>query len=94
MTASPGKQLRDGVLGVGSIGAVVAGMAAIDGTVRGSLVGILRGEFPIALTMPDVRLQHIARMLTDTMGLPSGNLVPLVGFALAGVALFVLMFRT
>ena len=82
------------MLGVAGISVVVAGMAAIDTTVRGALVDLFDGRLPIATTVPDLRIHHVTRVVTDAVGLPSGSQFPLLGFGLAAIVLFVLMFRT
>lgn len=92
MGASATRRFRDGMLSVAGLSVVVAGMAAIDKTFRGALVELVDGRLPF--TVPDLRLQHVTRTFTDTIGLPGGSHVPLLGFGLAAVVLFVLMIRT
>lgn len=92
-------RLRDGLLSVGSIGAVVAGMAAIDERIRGPLVGILQGRFPNGvflneLTVPMLQVRRFAQLFSNNVGLSTGNHLMLVGVALGSVVLFVLMFRS
>jgi hypothetical protein len=82
------------MLSVGSMGVVVTAMAAIDETVRVFLVRLIDGSLPIAIALPDLRIQHLTRMLTDAVGLPIASQSPLLVFTLVGVGLFVLMFRS
>jgi hypothetical protein len=93
MAAYASNRVRDGIVGAASIGTIVAGMAAIDKTFCESLVGITRGELPIALTLSDLHLQHITQLLTNAVGLSGFNFLPLMSFLLAALVLFVLMFR-
>jgi hypothetical protein len=94
MAACATHRLQDRMLSVGSMGVVVTAMAAIDETVRMSLVRFFDGSFPIAVAMPDLRIQHLGRMLTDLTGLPFASQSPMLVFALVGFGLFVLMFRS
>jgi hypothetical protein len=80
------------MISIASLSVVVAGMAAIDKGVRVALVELLDGRLPFVV--PNLRIQHVTHTLTDTIGLPSGSQFPLVGFGLAALVLFVLMFRT
>jgi len=88
------RRLRHGILQIGSVGVIVAGMAAIDDKVRGFLFDGLRGDLPIALRVPDLRVQHLSRMITDTIGLSPDAQFPLMVFGIFGIVLFVLMFRS
>jgi hypothetical protein len=82
------------MLGVGSVSVLVGGMAALDETVRGALFGLFNGQLPIAISVPDLRIQDMPRMLTGALGLPTGAQLPFLGFGLVGVVLVVLMFRS
>jgi hypothetical protein len=73
---------------------ILAGMAAIDETFRGSLVAILQGDFANQLAIPAQHVEHFTRLVTSSMRAAGANHFPLVGFAAAGLVLFVLMFRT
>jgi hypothetical protein len=97
--AATSQRLRGGILSVGSIGALVAGMAMIDETIRGFLAGILQGRLPNAtflneITAPMLRAQRFAQVFSNSAGLSVGNQFLLVGFALGSVVLVVLMFRS
>lgn len=94
MAVAATHRLQDRMLGVGSLGVVVTAMAAIDETVRMSLVRLFDGSLPIAVAMPDLRIQHLTRIVTDAAGLQIANQSPLLAFMLVGVVLFVLMFRS
>ena len=97
--AATSRRLRDGVLSAGCIGTIVAAMAAIDETIRGSLVGLFQGGLPNAafvndLSMSMLRAQHVVRMFSNSVGLSGGNDVVLMGFGLGTIVLFVLMLRS
>ncbi len=94
MSASATRRFRDGMLSIASLSVVVAGMAAIDKTVRGALVDLVDGRLPIGITLPDLRIQHLTHTFTHTIGLPSDSQFPLLGFGIAALVLFILMFRT
>lgn len=92
-------RLREGILSAGCIGTIVAAMAAIDETIRGSLVGLFQGGLPNAaflndLSIPMLRAQHVVRMFSNSVGLSGGNHVVLMGFGLGTIVLFVLMLRS
>jgi hypothetical protein len=98
MTATSGR-LRDGILSAGCIGTIVAAMAAIDETIRGSLIGLFQGGLPNAaflneLSVSMLRAQHVVRMFSNVVGLSGGNDVVLMGFGLGTIVLFVLMLRS
>jgi hypothetical protein len=97
--AATSRRLRDGILSAGCIGTIVAGMAAIDETIRGSLVGLFQGGLPNAavldeLSIPMLRAQHVVQMFSNSVGLSGGNHAVLMGFGLGTIVLFVLMLRS
>ena len=97
--AATRRRLRDGILSVGCIGTIVGGMAAIDETIRGSLVSLFRGNlstvaFLNELTVPMLRAQHVVQMFSNSVGLSNGNHAVLMGFGLGTIVLFVLMLRS
>jgi hypothetical protein len=97
--ATIGLRFSNGMLSAAGIGTVVAGMAAIDETVRASLVGLVEGRVPAQtlvrqLSVPVVHAQRLAQTFSDGLGLAGGNHFMLVSFAVAGVVLFVLMFKS
>jgi hypothetical protein len=97
--AATSRRLREGILSAGCIGTIVAAMAAIDETIRGSLVGLFQGGLPNAaflndLSIPMLRAQHVVRMFSNSVGLSGGNDVVLMGFGLGTIVLFVLMLRS
>jgi hypothetical protein len=94
MAASAIARVRHGMISVGGVGVLVGGMAAIDDTVRGALVDIFNGRLPIAVTVPDMRIQDVPRMLTTVIGLPSGSQLPLLSFGVVGLVLVIFMFRS
>lgn len=87
-------RFTEGLLSVGSIGALLAAMAAIDETARRELVGVLSGEPSNKLALAGAALQRAAHLVMNTVGDYSAGHTPLVLFALAAVALFLLMRRT
>ena len=93
-TATATRRLHDGMLSIGSLSVVVGAIAAIDESVRRHLVHLVDGSYSAAITMPDLRIHHITRLVTDTVGLPMGTESPLLVFVLVAAALFVLMFRS
>jgi hypothetical protein len=97
--AATGQRLRDGILSVGCIGTIVAGMAAIDETIRGSLVALFQGGLPNVavlneLSLPTLRAQKVVQMFSNSVGLSGGNHVVLMGFGFGTIVLFVLMLRS
>ena len=94
MTALATRRLRDGVLSISSIGAVVAGIFAIDGTFGERLVGGSGGALLTSFTLHSQRLRHLPRLVQDTVGLQGGDLSSLAFFAVAGFVLFVFLLRS
>jgi hypothetical protein len=86
-------RITEGVLSVGSIGVLVAAMAAIDETFRGQLLGMLNGESSTQLALAGVGLQRATRMVMETVGDYRAVHSPLMFFVLAAGALFLLMLR-
>ena len=86
-------RFTDALLGVGSLGTLVAAMAAIDETVRGQLVSALSGDFSNNLTLAGASLQRTAHMVMETVGTDTAGQSPLVFFVLAAIALLLLMLR-
>ncbi len=86
-------RFTEGVVSVGSIGALVTAMAAIDETFRGRLMGILRGEPSNQLALAGMGLQRAAHAVMETVGDYRAVHTPLVLFVFAAVALFLLMLR-
>ena len=87
------QQFTQGVLSVGSMGVLIAAMAAIDETFRGRLLGILNGESSNQLALAGVSLQRVAHAVMETVGDYRAAHSPLMFFVLAAVALFLLMLR-
>ncbi len=88
------KRLSNGLLGASGVVAIVSGMAAIDETVRRTLTEMMHGQYSFALTLPDLRLQHLLRVVSDATGFSSGSQGPIAIFVALGLVLFVLMFKT
>lgn len=88
MAVSIVKRFRDGCLGVGSAGAVVAAVVTIDETSRRYFFDALHGELPSALTSPASQLM---KQLSDLV--PASNPAVLCIGGAAFVLAF-LMFRS
>ena len=72
--AATRQRLRDGILGVGCIGTIGAGVAAIDETIRGSLVDLFQGglrnaAFLNELSTPMLLAQLVVQMFSSSVGL-------------------------
>ena len=87
-------RLGNGILSVGSLSALVAAMAATDDTFRGFLAGILTAEPSSARASASASVQHMTRVVTETLALQTAGHGSLVVFALAAGALILLMLRT
>lgn len=94
MTPTLGRRLSDGMIGAGGVGATVAGVAAMSEPVRRILLDALHGQLPFVVRIPDMHLEHIGRVISDSMGLPIGVQSPLLIFAVTSFCLFLFMFKS
>ena len=83
----------EGLLSVGSLGALVATVAASNETFRVQLSGLLSGEPSNGLATAGTGLQRIVHTVTDTIGSNGTVHTPLVLFVLVAGGLLVLMLR-
>ena len=94
MPASIGRKVRDTMIGAGGVGATVAGMAAVNDVFRKYLVdAMVNGQLPFAVKLPDFHIEHLNRLIGDTLSVPIGAQPPLMVFFVSGVVLFLFMFR-
>lgn len=93
MTVLSRHRFVEGLLSVGSLGVLVATVAANNETFRGKLAGLLNGESSNELAMAGGGLQRIVHTITETIGSNSAMHTPLVLFVLVAAALLVLMLR-
>ncbi len=89
MSTSLGSRIRGGCFGIGSLGAVIGGVATIDQTCRQYLVDALHGQLPVSWVGPSV--QQITHEIADL--LPLGN-TTVLAFGATAVVLFLLMFKS
>lgn len=86
-------RITEGIFSLGSFGALLVGMSIVDDTFREHLAGVLTGEPSSALALAGVHMQRVARIAMETVGEGSEH-IALVLFALAALALLLLMHRT
>lgn len=86
-------RLTEGILSLGSVGALLVGMSFVDDTFREHLAGVLTGGPSSALALAGVRMQRVARIAMETAGEGKEHMA-LVLFSLAALALLLLMLRT
>jgi hypothetical protein len=89
MARSISRRLQDWCLGACSLGVVVAALAAIDDTCRRYLMDAAHGELPAIF--PGVRVHAFAAHVADIVPIHNPSMW---AFAVAAVALVVVMFRT
>ena len=86
MTNRPG---LDALTTGGSVAAVVLGLTLLNKDVRDIVRRTLQGDFH-AVPLPDVRLHTLIATATDTVG---RDHIEVALFVVAGLVLFLLMFR-
>ena len=79
---------------MGSGGVLVGGVAVLDDTVRGRLIGIVSGDLLTELSMAGMPLHRAVRTVTEMVGYQTTQNGTLTVFAVAALVLFVLTFRT
>ena len=94
MATAVKRTLSNGLLSAGSSAALVGGMAVIDETFRRTLTDVLHGQYSFAVAIPDLRLQHVMRVVSETTGFSSPSQGPIALFVALGLVLFLLMFKT
>ena len=87
-------RLAERVMVMGSGGVLVGGVAVLDDTVRGRLIGIVSGDLLTELSMAGMPLHRAVRTVTEMVGYQTTQNGTLTVFAVAALVLFVLTFRT
>jgi len=87
-------RLAERVMVMGGGGVLVGGVAALDDTVRGRLVGVVTGDMLTELSMAGMRMHRGVRTVAEMVGYQTTEHGSLTLFAVAALVLFVLTFRT
>jgi hypothetical protein len=87
-------RLHAKLLSVGCFSTLIAAMATIDESFRAFLVGLANMDLSSVPSSSTINVHHLTGAVTALIPIQLSGQGPLVFFALAGGALFVLMFRT
>ena len=93
MAALINRRFTERIFSLGSIGALVTGMAMVDDTFRVRLAGAFAGGPSNALASAAVRSQRLVRVVMETASQQGTDHASLVLFGLAALVLLLLMLR-